>query len=220
MHFQCSAFVLTSHACFFWYHICQWWFPTFILSLPLPVSLFICNVLVIFVVFPFLLREVPVVLIVLFIWRYWVLSAFAYLKTFWSLHQIRMRTFLGRVFLVLGSSSSSPQICLPTLFWLVEFLLKNHLLSLWGSRCMLFVAFPLWLLVSFSLYLIFVILTNVCLTVFLLELILYEILCASSTWVKFFHLRKNFGYKLFKYFLWPFLSLLLLEPLWHEYWYV
>ena len=35
--------------------------------------------------------------------------------------------------------------CLP--FWLEEFLLKDQLLSLWGSPCVKFVAFPLLLLI-------------------------------------------------------------------------
>ena len=92
-----------------------------------------------------------------------------------------MRALLGRIFLGLGFSSSSLKICLATPFWLVEFLLKKSVVTLMGFPCMWFVAFPLWLLVFFSFYLIFVGLISMCLAVFLLGFISHGILCASST---------------------------------------
>ena len=56
------------------------WFPIFKLSLPLPVSFFIFNILFFFfltLVFPFLLREVPLVVDAELVWRCWILLAFA-----------------------------------------------------------------------------------------------------------------------------------------------
>ena len=49
---------------------------------------------------------------------------------------------------------------------------------------MLFVAFPLWLLILFSLYLKFISLVSICLSMFLLGFILYGILCVPSTQVR------------------------------------
>ena len=48
---------------------------------------------------------------------------------------------------------------------------------------MLFFAFPLMLLIFFSLNLTFVSLINMCLGMFLLRFIVYGTLCASWTWV-------------------------------------
>ena len=61
----------------------------------------------------------------------------------------------------------------------------------------------------FSLSLIVVSLINMCLGMFPFGFILYGIHCASCIWVRWSlsHVREVFGYYLFKYFLWPFLSL-------------
>ena len=80
----------------------------------------------------------------------------------------------------------------------------------------MFVAFPLLLFNIFFVFSFLSSLINECLTVYLLEFILYGDLCASSTTS---HIREVFSYNLFKYFLWPFLSLLLLGPLRCECWY-
>ena len=147
---------------------------------------------------------------------------FACLKSFWSLNQISIRALLGRLFLVLGSSSSSPQIHLVTAFWLVEFLLKSQLLSLCGVPLYVICCLPLWLLKLFNFYLIFVSFIYMCLTVFLPEFILYGILCASSTWetISFPILEKFLGIISSNIFSGPFFYLLLLEPLWCKCWYV
>ena len=60
-----------------------------------------------------------------------------------------MRSLLGRVILVVGSSFSSFKIYHATPFWLVEFLLRNQLLTLWEFPYMLFFIFPLFLLIIF-----------------------------------------------------------------------
>ena len=62
-----------------------------------------------------------------------------------------MRSLLGRVILVVGFSPSALYICPATPFWLAEFLLKDQLLTLWGFPCVLFVAFPLYVISCFSL---------------------------------------------------------------------
>ena len=63
-----------------------------------------------------------------------------------------MRSLLGRVILVVVFSLSSLQICPSTSFWHAEFLLKDQLLTLCRFPCMVFVAFPLLLLIFFQLY--------------------------------------------------------------------
>ena len=92
------------------------------------------------------------------------------------------KILLGRVFLVVGSSLSSLWIYHAIPFWLVEFLLRNQLIAWWTFACMLFVIFPL-LLLLFYLSLIFVSLITVCVSVFLCGFILPEILCTSWTWL-------------------------------------
>ena len=63
-----------------------------------------------------------------------------------------------------------------------EFLLKDQLLSLWESPCVLLVAFPLLLLI-FALCLTFINLINMCLGVFRLGFILFGTLWVSWTCV-------------------------------------
>ena len=60
-------------------------------------------------------------------------------------------------------------------------MLKDQLLTIRRFHCMLFLAFPLLLLIFFSLYLIFDSLINMCLGMFPLGLILYRTLWASWT---------------------------------------
>ena len=67
--------------------------------------------------------------------------------------------------------------------WLAVFLLRDQMLTIWGFPCMLFIVFPLLLLIFFSLYLIFDSLINMCLGVFLLRFLLYGILCTSWAWL-------------------------------------
>jgi len=72
---------------------------------------------------------------------------------------------------------------------------------------MLFVVFPLFLLIFYQ-SLIFVCLITMCLSVFLLGFILPGTLCASWTWLTNFlsHVREVLSYYLYKYFLRSFLS--------------
>ena len=100
------------------------------------------------VAFSFLLREVPLVVVEL-VWRCWILLAFVCLKSFWSLHWIWMRALLGIVFLVLGSYLYHLKYILPLPSTLQSLCCK---LTLWASLRMLFVAFPLWLLIFFFVY--------------------------------------------------------------------
>ena len=81
---------------------------------------------------------------------------------------------LGRVFLVVGSSLTSLGIYYAIAFWLIEFLLRNQLITLWVFTCSLFS------LVAFNnLSLIFAI-YYMCLSVFLLGFILPGTLCPSG----------------------------------------
>ena len=60
---------------------------------------------------------------------------------------------MGTVIWVLGFSLSSLQVCPAIPFWPEEFLLKDQLLSLWESPCVLFVVFPFLLLIFQSSFL-------------------------------------------------------------------
>ena len=130
----------------------------------------------------FLPREVPLAFVVKLVWWCWILLTFACLESFWFLHQIWRRVMLGRVALVVVSSLSSLWIYHAIPFWLVKFLLRNQLIAWWTFACMLFVIFPLLLLLFYP-SLIFVSLITMCLSVFLLGLILLGTLCASWTWL-------------------------------------
>ena len=77
---------------------------------------------------------------------------------------------------------------------------------------MLLTASPL-LLLMFSLCLVFVSLTSMCLGMFLLGFILYGTLCLLDLIDYFlFHVREIFNYNLFKNFLIPFLFLFFWDP--------
>ena len=94
------------------------------------------------------------------------------------------------------------------LLWHAEFLMKNQLLSLWTSPCMLFVAFPF---VAFNIsYFCLIVdsLINMCLGMFLCEFILYGTLWGSWTCVAIFSpIFRNFlTLTSSNIFLYPFLS--------------
>ena len=126
-------------------------------------------------------REFPLAYVVKLVWWCWILLTLACLESFWFLHQMWRRVLLGRViFLVVGFSLSSLYIDHAILFWLVEFLLRNQLIVWWEFPYMLFVIFPVLLLIYY-LYLIFVSLITVCLAVFLLGFLPPGTLCASWT---------------------------------------
>ena len=70
------------------------WFSSFMLSLLfLQVSFLIHNFIVLIVAFPFLLIEVPLVVVVELVWNSWILLPFAYLKSFSSLNQMWKRAW-------------------------------------------------------------------------------------------------------------------------------
>ena len=94
-----------------------------------------------------------------------------------------MRVFLGCRYFPFITLNISCHFLLPCRVSAEE-LADSPLIS-WGFPCMLFVAFPL-LLLMFSLSLTFVNLIAMCLGVFLLGLLLYGTLCASWTWVTVF----------------------------------
>ena len=131
----------------------------------------------------FLSREYPLVFVGELVWWCWILSAFACLESFWFLLHIWMRSLLGTVIWAVGFSLSSLYVCPAILFWPEEFLLKDQQLSLRESPCVLFVVFPLLLLIFvfcvWSLYS----LINMCLGVFCLGFILFGTLWVSWTWV-------------------------------------
>ena len=117
-----------------------------------------------------------------------------------------MRALLG----ILGYrfSLSSLEIYCATAFWPAEFLVRNKLITLWGFPCMLFVAFPLLLLIFFSLSFISVNLITVCLGKFLLGFVLYGTLRFLDLGDCFLsQVREVFSYYAFKYVFCPFLSL-------------
>ena len=132
------------------------------------------------------------------------------LISLWTLNS----SFAGKVFLVVGSSLLSLQIYYAIRFWLVEFLLRNQLIAWWEFPCMLFIVFPLSLLI-FYLSLIFVSLIYcVSWVVFPWVSFAWDSLCFLDLLDYFLsHIREFFNYYLFKYFLRSFLSLLLLGHL-------
>ena len=93
-----------------------------------------------------------------------------------------MKVFLGRVFLVVGSSFSSLRVCCIIPFWFVDFLLRNQLIMLWEFPCVC-LFFPLVAFNNLSLSLIFVTLITVCLGMFFLGFILTGPLSVSQTWL-------------------------------------
>ena len=74
-------------------------------------------------------------------------------------------------------------LCPGIPFWPEEFLLKDQLLSLWDSPCVLFVVFSLAAFNICYLCLIFVNFINMCLGVFHLWFILFGTLWVFWTWV-------------------------------------
>ena len=93
-----------------------------------------------------------------------------------------MRSLLGTVIWVVGFYLSSLKVYPAIPFWPEEFLLKDQLVSLWKSRCVI-CCFSLAALNICCLCLIFVNLINMCLGVFHLGFILFGILWVSWTWV-------------------------------------
>ena len=102
-----------------------------------------------FLLLCFLPREIPLVFVVKMVWWCWILLIFACLSNFLFLHYIWRRVLLGRIFLVVGPSLSSHSIYHAILFWLIEFMLRNQLRAWWEFPCMLFVIFPLLLLIFY-----------------------------------------------------------------------
>ena len=104
-----------------------------------------------------------------------------------------MRSLLVGVILVVGFCPfmilSYPAI--P--FWLAELVLKDQLLSLWGSPCILFIAFFL-LLLLFILCVQFLLVWFIYMLVFLLLFILYGTLLVAWTWVAIsIHILRKFS---------------------------
>ena len=85
-----------------------------------------------------------------------------------------------------------------------------QLLSLWQFPCVLFVVFPLLLLIFVFLCFIFVNLINMCLGVFCLGFILFGTFWVSWTWVAIsIPFREVFSSSLLMYLSWPSFCLLL-----------
>ena len=61
----------------------------------------------VFLLLCFLPREGPLAFVIKLVWWCWMLLTFAFLESFWFLHQIWRRVLLSRVFLVVVSSLSS-----------------------------------------------------------------------------------------------------------------
>ena len=114
--------------------------------IPLPFSLlFWVQVYTPFLCF--LSRKYPLAFVKELVWWCWILSAFACLLSFWFLLHIWMRSLLCTLIWVEGFSLSSFKVCLAIPFCPEEFLLKDQLLSLRDFPCVLFVVFPLLLLI-------------------------------------------------------------------------
>ena len=94
-----------------------------------------------------------------------------------------MRSLLGTVIWAAGYCLLSLYVCPAVPSWPEEFLLKDQLLSLWGSPCVFFCCFSLAAFNIYSLCLIFVSLINICLGVFHLGFNLFETLWVSWSWM-------------------------------------
>ena len=117
-----------------------------------------------------------------------------------------MRSLLGTVIWAVGYFLSSLSVCPAIASWPEQFLLKDQLLSLWESPCVLFVFFSLATFHICSLYLIFANLINICLGVFCLGFILFGTLGFLDLGAYFLPpFREVFNYYLLKYFLMVFL---------------
>ena len=66
-----------------------------------------------------------------------------------SLALIQVEFYSGRIFLVVGFSLSLAEIYHAIPFWPTEFLLKSQWIALWEFPSMLFVVFPLWVLIHY-----------------------------------------------------------------------
>ena len=206
MQFPFPVFVLSSsHGCLISYlcmndflllvYVClyEWAFP-FVIFLFLVVA------------FIFMLREVPPAFLLNLVWWYWILLAFAYLRSLWFLHQISMRALLDSF---IGCR------VLPSITWNISFysLLTCRISAekssdnLMGIPLYVICYFPLVAFNIFSWCLIFVSLNNMCLGMILLGFILYRAPCASWTWMFPFPCSGSPDYTFFKYFLRPFLCL-------------
>ena len=124
-----------------------------------------------------------------------------------------MRALLCRVsFVVSFSLQLSLEIYCVTPFWPAEFLLKNQLKTLWRFPCMLFVTFPLLLLLFFCLF-------DFCQFDYYLSwhvspwvYPLWDSLCLLDLMDYFlFHVQKIFNHYVFKNFVIPFLFLFFLS---------
>ena len=133
------------------------------------------------VAFSFPPREFPLIIVAKLVWQCLILLAFAYLSSCWFFLQIGMKALLGRVILFVGFFLSS--LCImPSPFWPGEFLLKNQLVTLLEFPCIVICCFSISAFSIFSLSLTLVHLMNMCLRVFLLGFILYDIHCVSWIW--------------------------------------
>ena len=120
---------------------------TFTFMIPLPFTLLL--LVSFYKPLCFLSREVSLAFVEELFWWCWILSAFACLQSLWFLLHMWMRSLLARVIMVVGLSLSSLYVCPAIPFWSEGFVLKDWLLSLWVSPCVLFVAFPLLLLIFY-----------------------------------------------------------------------
>ena len=176
--------------------------------IPLPFTL-LYGVQIYTLFLCFLSREDPLAFVGELVWWCWILSTFACLQSFWFLLHIWMRSLLGCsffYFITLRVSCHS--------LWPEEFLLKDQLLSLWESPCMLFIVFPL-------LRLIFV------LCVWSLLIWLKCVLRCFALGLSCFldlgdyflpHFREVFNYYLLKYFFMAFLFVFFFWDSWFESW--
>jgi len=128
----------------------------------------------------FLSRD-PLAFVEELVWWCWILSAFAYLQSFWFLLHIWMRSLLGTIIQVVGFFSfiTLSMSCHSLLAWRVSN--KRSAFILTGIPLCIIYCFSLAAFNICSLCLIFINLINMCLGMFLLGFILFGTLWVSWT---------------------------------------
>ena len=133
MH-PCTCFHLASQSVSFGW--CIWFYYHFLNCF----GLIFCRSFLLLCLLP---REVPLAFVVKLVWWCWILFTFACLESFLFLHRIWMGILGCRFFSILTLNMSCPSLLTCRVS------LRNQLIAWWEFLCMLFVAFPLLLLIFY-----------------------------------------------------------------------